>query len=144
MTHCGILQELSSLWHPNTKYQALLTSRAASLRSGSSRSGNLVNKIFNAQEELVRKLATALKNGDEKLLMDCIKKGERNLEKIGVVGKKAKNIIAEIEKLGGVGKILGGGGIKEGSGMLLGYLPSKKGLPELTKTNKWRIISIKL
>lgn len=87
-----------------------------------------INNILDKQEELVKELALALKNVDEEKLMQVIKSGERNLEKIGVVGKKAKKIIAEVEKSGGAAKILGGGGYKEGSGMILCYNTKLKGL----------------
>ncbi len=78
-------------------------------------------RIFDEQEKLVKELAIALKNGDEEGLIQIIRNGERNLEKIGVVGKKAQEIIRSVEKSGGAAKTLGGGGFKEGSGMILCY-----------------------
>lgn len=77
--------------------------------------------IFNSQEELTKKMTIALRDGDEDLLIQCIKLGEENLEKLGVVSKRTQTLIKEIEKLGGAAKISGGGGVKEGSGMLLSY-----------------------
>jgi mevalonate kinase len=80
-----------------------------------------VELLFNSQEVLTKQIAIALRDGDENSLIECIKLGEKNLEELGVVGKKAKSIIRKIEKLGGAAKINGGGGIKNGSGMLLVY-----------------------
>lgn len=87
-----------------------------------------IKNILDHQEQLVKELALALKNGDEDELIRIIRTGERNLESIGVVGKKAKKIISEVEKSGGAAKILGGGGFKEGSGMILCYNTKLKGL----------------
>ncbi len=101
-------------------------------------------KIFDDQEELTKQLATALKAGDYTLIQRSIKEGERNLEKLGVVGKKAKEIIKQIEKLGGVGKILGGGGVRKGSGMILAYHNNPKKILEFAKKNSWEILDIKL
>lgn len=87
-----------------------------------------IKSILDNQEQLVKELALALKTGNEKGLIRIIRAGEANLEKIGVVGKKAKEIIREVEKSGGAAKILGGGGFKEGSGMILCYNTKLKGL----------------
>lgn len=118
--------------------------KVASLRSGSSRRSNLVNKIFNEQEELTKKLAQALKNGDENLLINCIREGERNLEKLGVVGKKAKNIIKKIEKLDGAAKISGAGGIKKGSGMILCFHKNPQIILAFAKENNLETFKIKI
>ncbi len=103
-----------------------------------------VVKLFNHQEQLVKDLSLALKEGGEDLLIKVIRLGERNLEKLGVVGKKAKSMIRKIEKIGGAGKIMGGGGISEGSGMLLAYHKDPKKLKALSKKENWNIIKINL
>lgn len=90
-------------------------------------------ELFNSQEDLTKKMVIALRDGDENTLIDCIKSGERNLEKLGVVGKKAQSLIKEIEQLGGAAKITGAGGIKEGSGMLVIYHKDMKKLFNFTK-----------
>lgn len=86
-----------------------------------------IKSILDSQEQLVKKLAIALRTGDEDKLIQIIRAGEENLEKIGVVGRKAKKIIREVEKSGGAAKILGGGGFKEGSGMILCYHGDNQG-----------------
>lgn len=93
------------------------------VRSGFHKSKSKFQEIFNDQEQLVIDLAVALKDGDEKGLIEIIRQGQRNLQKIGVSGKKAQQIIKSVEELGGAAKILGGGGFKKGSGMILTYLP---------------------
>lgn len=100
--------------------------------------------IFNSQEELTKKMVIALRNGDEALLIKCIRLGEENLEKLGVVSKKTQAIIREIEKLGGAAKISGGGGIEEGSGMLLAYHKNIKRLLSHAKQKYLAILTIKI
>lgn len=78
-------------------------------------------KILSDQETQTKKLLLALRQGNDGELKSAIIAGERNLEKLGVVGKTAESIIRQIEKAGGASKISGGGGFKKGSGILLGY-----------------------
>lgn len=77
--------------------------------------------IFSDQEKLTKKLLLSLKSNDMSAMRSAIFYGERNLEKIGVVGKTAHQLIREIEKNGGVAKVCGAGGKKRGSGMVLCY-----------------------
>lgn len=81
----------------------------------------LINAIFEDQELQTKNLVLSLKEGNEDLLISSIKAGELNLEKLNVVSETTKKIIREIEDTGGAAKISGGGGIKNGSGMLLCY-----------------------
>lgn len=90
-----------------------------------------VELLFNSQEELTKQMVIALRDGDEDGIINCIKLGEQNLEKLGVVGKKAQSIIREIEKFGGAAKISGAGGVKAGSGVLLVYHKSPAILSQL-------------
>lgn len=80
-----------------------------------------IELLLNSQESLTKQLATAIASNDEKLFENAILLGEKNLEKLGVVSNKTKKLIRQIEKLGGVAKILGAGGAKDGSGMILIY-----------------------
>lgn len=101
-------------------------------------------KIFTDQEQVTKNVTLALKEGDEKALIENIRLGERNLEAMGVVGKKSTSMIRIIEANGGAAKILGGGGVKEGSGMLLVYHPEPKVLSELVSKKKWEMTRITL
>jgi len=51
--------------------------------------------------------------------LKLISQNQKLLEKIGVVGKKAKEIIKQLSKKGVVAKITGAGGVKSGSGMII-------------------------
>ncbi len=80
-----------------------------------------VEKFFNENERQTKRVATALKMGNENELIDAIRVGERTLEGMGVVSKKVMPLMREIEKAGGAVKILGGGGRAEGVGFMLCY-----------------------
>jgi mevalonate kinase len=103
-----------------------------------------VQSLFNSQEELTKQMVVALRDGNENSLINCIKLGEKNLENLGVVGKKAKSIIREIEKLGGAVKISGAGGIKDGSGMLLVYCKNLQSILNYAKKKRLEILPIKI
>ena len=80
-----------------------------------------LQKFLNDNEMQTKRIVTAFKEGDEKLLIDSVQTGERTLEDVGVVSNKAISMIRVIEKTGGAAKILGGGGKKDGVGYLLCY-----------------------
>lgn len=80
-----------------------------------------IQKFFDENEKQTKRVAVAIKDGDEHVLIDAIRKGERTLEGMGVVSKKVIPYIREIEKAGGAAKILGGGGRTDGVGFLLCY-----------------------
>lgn len=85
-----------------------------------------MEKLMNVNELQTKRVAVAIKEGNEKELIDAIRLGERTLEGMGVVSRKVTPLIREIEKSGGAAKILGGGGRKEGVGYLLCYHPNPK------------------
>ncbi len=89
--------------------------------SGVRRQASRMNRLFNENEAQTKRVAVAVKEGNEMELMDAMKAGERTLEGMGVVSKNATALIRMIEKAGGAAKILGGGGIQEGVGFLLCY-----------------------
>lgn len=80
-----------------------------------------MDTLLSDQELQTKKLLLSLKTGDINSMCQAISKGERNLENLGIVGNKAREIIDEIEKNDGVAKVSGAGGKKEGSGILLCY-----------------------
>ncbi len=79
------------------------------------------NKLFDENERQTKRVAIALKTGDEKMLIDAMQKGQRSLEGMGVVSKKVIPTIRAIEQVGGAAKILGGGGKRGAVGYLLCY-----------------------
>jgi len=101
-----------------------------------------VQELFNSQEDLTKQMAVALRDGNEEDLVRCIKLGEKNLEKLGVVGNKAKKLIRGIGKLGGAAKITGGGGVKLGSGMILVYHKDMKKILSYAKQKRLEAIAI--
>lgn len=88
-------------------------------------------KQLNINEEQVKRITLALKDGDLKMIINAIKTGEKTLENIGVVSKKAMQIIREVEEAGGAAKILGGGGRRSGVGYLLCYHKDRKKIQRL-------------
>lgn len=103
-----------------------------------------IKELFNQQEELTKKMAIALKEGDENALMDAMSRGEKNLEELGVVGNVAEQIIKAVEHSGGAAKISGAGGIKNGSGMVLCCHPNPEQLRVVANKNKWELLPIQI
>lgn len=95
------------------------------------RKNTISEDVFQENEIQTKRVATAIKTADEAMLIDAIRKGERSLEQMGVVSKKAMNVIGNIEKIGGAAKILGGGGKTDGVGYVLCYAhnPPVEGMP---------------
>lgn len=99
-------------------------------------------RLFNQNEEQVRNITLALKEGDEKELLKALIMGEHTLEGIGVVSRKVVPLIRSIEKAGGAAKILGGGGIREGVGFLLCYHRQPQQVAKLSETYGYKIQKI--
>jgi len=99
-------------------------------------------KLFFQNEEQVKKIVIALHEQNEEALLSAMKAGELTLEAMGVVGKKVKPCIREIEKNGGGAKILGGGGKKDGVGFLLCYHKSNAVVKKIGETFGYKVQSI--
>lgn len=80
-----------------------------------------LGKQFSINEAQVRRITVAIKEGDEQMLIDAIKIGEKTLERMGVVSDSVLPCIRDVEQMGGAVKILGGGGVERGVGFMLGY-----------------------
>ena len=87
-----------------------------------------ITELLDENEDCTKKVAKALRSGDEKLLIEAIREGERTLEELGVVSSMAREIVKKVERDGGAAKILGGGGRKGPVGMMLVYHPDPKKL----------------
>lgn len=103
-----------------------------------------MRRIFDTNEQQTKRVATALKDGDQGMLIDAIQQGEKTLEQMGVVSLYAKRFIREIEQLGGAAKILGGGGRTHGVGYLLCYHPTPQTLVSFGAKVKREIFPIVL
>jgi mevalonate kinase len=95
-----------------------------------------MNAIFDDQERLTRDLLSAMKDEKHEAIINIIRTGEKNLEKIGVVSPYVKAIIKKIEKAGGAAKICGGGGKAKGTGTVLLYHTNKNILGKMLKKEK--------
>lgn len=102
------------------------------------------HRIFDSQERLTRQLLTAFRNNEAMQVTEIIKRGQRNLEKLGVVSIAAKKIVRDIEKAGGAAKISGGGGRRKGAGMLLVYHPDRKALEKAIESGTYPIHRLSL
>lgn len=101
-------------------------------------------KLFDINEEQVRKIAVAIHEENEKELINGMRLGERTLEGIGVVSKKVIPFIRDIELAGGAAKILGGGGIREGVGFLLVYHQDAVKLARIAQTYTFSIQPVEM
>lgn len=97
------------------------------------------NKILDDQEKLVHDLLPALKKAKHDQIIEIIRNGESNLEKLGVVSSFAKKIIRGVEKSGGAAKICGAGGTTKSTGIILIY---HKDLQKLQKVLKSHHLSL--
>lgn len=103
-----------------------------------------MNTLFNENEEQTRRIAVAIKVGDENMLMDAIHIGEQTLEGMGVVSKGCISGIREIESAGAAVKILGGGGETEGVGYMLCYATDRPGVEKICASRNWGVDDIQL
>lgn len=84
---------------------------------------------------LTRKVVESLEEG--RWPIDLIDKNEKYLEEIGVVGERAKDMVEEIREIGGAAKVCGAGGVKKGSGIILGVHDRLEELEKLVKESGW-------
>lgn len=103
-----------------------------------------MEQLFSQNEIQVKRATTALKEGNEKELIDAIKAGEQTLEGMGVVSLQVQPLMRKIEALGGAVKILGGGGKKDGVGFLLCYHHEPKTIEEIAREYSYTIQHITL
>ncbi|MCL4365870.1 mevalonate kinase [Patescibacteria group bacterium] len=93
-------------------------------------------RILDMQEQLVKELLLAIQTSSGNQLIQIIRAGEKNLERIGVVSPSVKKIIRKIETSGGAAKICGGGGKTGSTGILLCYHPKPKVIQDIAKSLK--------
>lgn len=100
--------------------------------------------LMSVNEEQTRRIATALKEEDEKSLLTAIQKGEATLEGMGVVSPSVVPFLRAVEKGGGAAKILGGGGKRAGVGYVLCYNRQKDALVRLAKKYAYEVSAVTL
>ncbi len=103
-----------------------------------------MEEFLNINEQQVKRVTVALKEGNAEELLDAIRIGESTLEGMGVVSEKVIPLIRKIEKSGGAAKILGGGGRAEGVGFLLCYHHNPGQVEEICKSYGFTIQEVRL
>jgi len=98
------------------------------------------NKKVEEIGKVTRRFISKIKTGQ--FSPTLIKENQSLLDELGVVGDKARNMVQQIEAIGGVTKITGAGGIKSGSGMLLCYHPDPSRLQHLVSKHLWSSIPV--
>jgi mevalonate kinase len=71
-----------------------------------------------------------------------IRKNHSLLCELPIVGQVARYVVAQIESIGGAGKITGRGGITGGSGMVIGYHQDVNALINLCTQNNWQYLLV--
>lgn len=100
--------------------------------------------LLTQNEQATKDVTVAIKGGDEKLLIDAIKRGEKTLEGLGVVSGKVLPLIQDVEKAGGAAKILGGGGKIGAVGFVLVYHKDKRILDRIVQRHHYSLNRIEL
>lgn len=104
----------------------------------------MISQFVEDQENLTKKMADNLMLGDVKEFESGISEAQVNLEKIGVVGKNAREIIAELKRHELAAKISGGGGIKTASGVIVTGFTREKEVLSYCKKNTWKNFVLKI
>ena len=99
------------------------------------KSPRLVEEILNDIEKTTKRMVVSIIKEDVDFFTKSIVDNQILLEMLGVVSKKARNLLKELEPFG-FGKVSGGGGKEEGSGFLLFYTNKKRELEKYLKKKK--------
>ncbi|KKQ34349.1 MAG: Mevalonate kinase, partial [Microgenomates group bacterium GW2011_GWA2_37_6] len=100
--------------------------------------------ILDDQGKLVHRLLPALEKARHDKIIEIIRSGEANLEKLGVVSPFAKKIIRDVEKSGGAAKICGAGGTTKSTGIILIYHTDLQILQKVLKSHLLNPYKLKL
>jgi mevalonate kinase len=114
------------------------------VRSNLESRNSKLNIALDDNEVQTKRITVAIKEGNEDVLVDTMRIGERTLETMGVVSDSAQKIIREIEMIGGGAKILGGGGKKGPVGYLLAYHRDEKAIQSIGQSYGYKVESVKL
>lgn len=98
--------------------------------------------IINKIGEITNIIKTQLVDGT--FTGDLLNQNQLELEKLNIVGNKAKEIIKEIQENEAFAKITGAGGVKSGSGWILVYAKNLTTVEELCRQNTWEYIKTKV
>lgn len=81
-------------------------------------SPDVMEAAMNAIERATKKMTLAITGENPTLFAEAVVENQKQLEVIGVISERAKEILVSLAPYG-VGKVTGGGGIQAGSGNLL-------------------------
>lgn len=87
--------------------------------------------LLNSMEDVTKRMVVAIHDEKQQDFYEAIIANEQLLETMGVVSSSTKKLIRAIEKIGGVAKISGAGGVKRGSGVVIAMHEEPKKLVEL-------------
>ena len=118
------------------------TKEMVELVSNKLKSNQSTQQVINEIGQVTIDLINAVKENSFDTL--ALKKNQRLLEELGVVGQKASQMISKIEEIGGVAKITGAGGVQNGSGMILAYSHDHGKISSLIKKNKWKSYQVNI
>ncbi len=107
------------------------TGELVSLVSSRMKKDFRIKKVVKDIGSITNEMISELKR--DKFNIQLIQQNQKLLDKLGVVGDRAKEIVGLVERIGGVAKVTGAGGIKTGSGYLLSYHPCSNTLIKLLK-----------
>jgi mevalonate kinase len=105
---------------------------------------HMVSEILDQIEEVTKSMLAYLVERKNVDFFGLINKNERLLEKLGVVSPSTKVLIRKIEKLGGVAKISGAGGLKGGSGNVLVFHKNQFVIKAFAKKEQITFIKVKI
>lgn len=92
-----------------------------------------MDSLFSQIEKITKRLVVSIVKEDGAFFQQNILDNELLLEKMGVVSKKAKQILISLNKYG-AGKISGAGGRKKGSGYILFFNSSGEDIEQICKS----------
>lgn len=109
--------------------------------------GEMVARVAHDQSEFKQRVISSIGKVTKKIARQLQKQNtfdyslltenQNLLDKLGVVGQKARQIVNEIEDFGGVAKVTGAGGTKSGSGFLLSWHQNMSELINFVEDNSW-------
>lgn len=108
------------------------------------RNKKAVDKFLEDQENLTKQVSDALINNKVGDFVQSISRAGKNLEKLGVVGKRAKSMVKDLEKIGCFTKISGAGGLTGGGGIIIVVPRDKQETKELCTKNGWKTINVQI
>jgi mevalonate kinase len=136
----GSAVQMSSMILINTgiavESAAEMTAAVGSFLAGNQRAKQVLAELGALSKDYVQHL-------EQGLVLDAlIQQNHRLLCELPVVGNVARHVIAQIEAVGGSGKITGRGGVRAGSGMVLGYHQDLSILINLCVQNNWQYLPV--